>query len=414
MSISYIYPPFSLRTSERLDKISDLITEELENMARVGDLDQIKSKRKAIIALLPYAAWRERAGDRRMADACLGVITDPSLGWSVGVQIVVLVSEAGPDFPNRLVTLLSPYAYWGFAPGPNTVTRWAEAALAVPYTEEVGQSVVDALLQIASNNPLRPYIPVDIWAWLKKQPTLPPACRGRRMGTEDPVVRGVRELGDIELLESYFLLVWSEWNSAPPRGFTEMRTSIREDLGGIGMERHREVLIKRLDHVLGQLDKGLGHLKEQIPWLGEYHIPEAREQYGELREVLLEVDREASEILTRTHFRLINLFNLLIPADVHRIPLDVHLCPPSPMFIVRPRLSLLVPPTLHFICFPLCHSFELRRLDPRRMRARGMAYRTCHRFRRYTILRTITYHFTPLFLNIPGHLTLRRIPHGSR
>jgi len=283
-------------------------------MARVGDLHQITSKHKAIIALLPYAVWRERVGDHRMADACLGVIRVPDMWMSLGRQITALLDEGGPDFPNRLVTLMFPYAHWRYGPGTNTVTRWAEAALAVPYTEEVGQSVVDALLQIASYTFLQPYIPVDIWAWLKKQPTLPPICRGRRMRTVEPVVRRVRELRDIEILESYLLLVWSEWNSAPPDGFTEMRTSIREDLGGIWMERHREVLIKRLDHVLGQLDMGLGHLREPRPLLDEDHIRKARVQYEELREVLLEVDKGASEILTRTPFRLINLFNLLTPA----------------------------------------------------------------------------------------------------
>ena len=139
----------------------------------------------------------------------------------------------------------------------------------------------------------------------------------------------VRELGDVEILESYFLLVWSEWNVVHRDGVDEMRASIREDFSGIGMGRCREVLIERLDHVLGQLDRGLGYLKQQNSLLDEDHIPTAREQYGELREVLLEVDKGASEILTRTSFKLINLFDLLTPEGVHRIPLDVHLCAPS-------------------------------------------------------------------------------------
>jgi hypothetical protein len=96
--------------------------------------------------------------------------------------------------------------------GRDTVTRWGAAALAVPYTEEVGQSVVDALLQIASVDLLRPYIPIELWAWLKKGPTLPPACQGRSFGTAPEVVRLICQLGDTETLKAYFLLVWSEWD----------------------------------------------------------------------------------------------------------------------------------------------------------------------------------------------------------
>jgi len=281
-------------------------------MARVGDLDRIECKRKAIIALLPYSVWRERVGDHRMTDAILGIVRVPNVGVFMAQSISTLLRGGGPDFPNRVMILMSPYANWWFwTPNANTVTQWAEAALAVPYSEEVGQSVIDALLQIVSNGYLEPFIPVSMWAWLKKRPSLPPICNGRKMGAWGRVVRMVQELGDIEILESYFLLVWSEWNVIRQDGFTEMGTAIREDLGGIGMGRHREVLIKRLDHVLGQLDRGLGHLRQQNPLLDEGHIQKARERYGELREALLEVDKEASEILTRMSFRSTHSFDLL-------------------------------------------------------------------------------------------------------
>ena len=88
-----------------------------------------------------------------------------------------------------------------------------------------------------------------------------------------------------------------------------MDTSIREDFGGIGMWRHREVLTERLDHVLGQMDLGSQPLRQRNPYLGDSHIPRSREQYGGLKEELLEVDREALEILTRTPF--IYSFDLL-------------------------------------------------------------------------------------------------------
>jgi len=288
-----------------------LITEELESMVQVGDLDQIRSKRKAIIALFPYVIQQERVGDCKMADTFLGVARVPYTRTFMAQPIATLLDGAGPDLPNRLVTLISPYALWGLGSKANTVIRWAEAVLAVPYTEEVGVSVVDTLLQIASLDFLRPYIPVNVWAWLKQQPSLPPICDGRSAGTVDGVVRMVRELGDIEILKSYFLLIWSEWDSIHLDGFAEMRISIREDLGGIGMGHHREVLVERLDHVLGQLDRGLGHFTQHNPRLGESRIPLLREQYGELKGILLEVDRVALEILTRTSLRSTNSFNSL-------------------------------------------------------------------------------------------------------
>ena len=314
-------------------------------MARLRDLGQIRSKRKAIIALLPYSVWWERVGDLRMTDAFLGIVRVPNQEKFLAEPIAMLLGEAGPDFPNRVITLMSPHADWGWrSPNANTVTRWAEAALAVQYTEEVGRSVVDTLLQIASNNSLQPYIPATVWAWLKKQPSPPPICTGRNIGSWVDVVRRVRGLGDVEIFESYFLLVWSEWDVIYQEGFTEMCTAIREDLGGIGMGRHREVLIKRLDRVLGQLDMGLGYLHEQNPLLHSDHIPRAEKQYRELRKVLLRVNEKALEVLTRTPFGSIDSFNLLTPVDVHRIPLDIHLCTSSPMPVVaHPRHLILVP-----------------------------------------------------------------------
>ena len=281
-------------------------------MARVEDPDRIKSKRKALIALFPYAVWRERGGDRRMLDAYSNIFMDPIARELVGKSIVTRLGEASPNSPNWVVTLMLPYADWGWMlrENQNTVTRWASAALAVPYTEELGQNVVDALLHIASDTRLLPFIPVDIWAWLKKRPSLPPICNGRFLGAQGRVVRRVRELGDVKLLESYFLLVWSEWNLVYEDGLREMSTSIREDFGGIGMWRHREILIKRLDHVLGELDRGSRHIKQPNPFLDGWGIRKVREDYGRLKGVLLKVDREAFG----TPFRSIAIFDLLTPA----------------------------------------------------------------------------------------------------
>ena len=109
-------------------------------MAQVEDPDQIWSKRKAINALFPYAVWRERGGDHRMVDAFLGIARAPNIGILVTEPIVTaLFDGASPGSSTRVVTLVSPYVRW-VMPGfnKNTVTWWAAAALAVPYTEEVG------------------------------------------------------------------------------------------------------------------------------------------------------------------------------------------------------------------------------------------------------------------------------------
>ena len=75
-----------------------------------------------------------------------------------------------------------------------------------------------------------------------------------------------------------------------------IKTLIREGFGETWMWGYREVFIGRLEHVLGQLDD---------PQIHRIDIRLSREQYGELKEVLLEVDRIAMETLSRTPLRLI-------------------------------------------------------------------------------------------------------------
>ena len=173
------------------------------------------------------------------------------------------------------------------------------AVSAVPYSEEVGRSVVDALLHIASVYSLLPHIPVDSWSRLNKRPSLPPVCLGRSTGTLRAIVRQVRTFGDIEIFMSCLLLVWSEWDPVDYLGFADMCTSIREYFSGIGMGGDRGDLVERLDQVLEGLDRGLGFLKKRKPSICGYNIQRAKGQYVRLKGILLEVDREALEILTR-------------------------------------------------------------------------------------------------------------------
>jgi hypothetical protein len=194
---------------------------------------------------------------------------------------------------------VAPYIPWTDALyDQNTVNRWAAAASAAPHTEEVGQSVADALLQIASNGSLRPHIPDDAWALLNKRVSLPPVCRGRSLGNGLDVLLHVQGRGDVDILKSYYLHVWSEWDFLSDSVISEMETSIKEDFCGVEMRGHREDLIGRLDHVLAQLDKRMGYLSQEKSGVGEDAIKQAKEQYQKLKEALVKAGMEATGIIT--------------------------------------------------------------------------------------------------------------------
>ena len=77
------------------------------------------------------------------------------------------------------------------------------------------------------------------------------------------------------------------------------------------MGYHRKELLKHLDHVLGQLELGSEYLQQHNPSLGGYRVQWRQNQYRQLKEVLLEVDREAIDLLIGKSFRLIILLDLL-------------------------------------------------------------------------------------------------------
>ena len=287
-----------------MEHVLGLITQEIETMVEGADPYLIQSKWKAIWTLFPYAVCLER-GDQQgiVSTISRAAKVSKSVGFvwrHLDPYIATLIREPSSPSLNWVVVLVAPNIRWeDTAKGQSAVVRWAAAALAVRRTEEVCRDVVNTLLQIASNISLQLHIPIEVWACLKKVRSLPPVCLGRYLGTTGCVVRHVRGLGDVEVLKSYFLLVWSEWDSILSSGYYEMETSIREDFYGIGMYRHREDLIRRLDHVLGQLDRGSEYLKQHKPWIDDYHILTGKGEYGRLREVLLEVEREAMNTLIR-------------------------------------------------------------------------------------------------------------------
>ena len=265
-------------------------------MVGTASPDLIFSKRKAISALFPYAICLGRGGQQRMADAiCRAAMASNSrrfMWHRVRRYIATLFDVQHPPSLNWIVTLASSEVPWSSRlHDKNTVARWAAAVSAVPHTEEVCPSVVEALLQIASIDSLRPHIPIEAWAWLKKWTPLLPLSGGRSEGSRNHVILHVRTLGDIEILKSYFLLVWSDLGSLDESCFAEVQVSIREDFGGVGMWRHRQDLIDRLDQRLEDL--------EEFSALND-DLRREKEQYLELKDVLLEVGRESTKSLDLT------------------------------------------------------------------------------------------------------------------
>ena len=203
----------------------------------------------------------------------------------IGPYVVALLSEPTSPSLDCTATLLSLSISWNHW-DENTVSRWAAAVSTIPYSEDLGRVVVDSLLQLSSLDNLRSHIPIGIWAWLKRRPSLPPVCEGRTKGTQPDVVSYVERLGDPELLTSYFLLVWSEWNGVRD-GPDNMVASIVRRLRGIRMQNHREELIQRLDHILRELDRQLRRPELYLLRHRRRSIQRREEQYRALREVLV-------------------------------------------------------------------------------------------------------------------------------
>ena len=275
--------------SEWVERISSIITQGLENMVNTADPGFIFSKRKAISTLFPYAICLGQGGQQGMADAISHAVVASDSGrflWHcIGRYITTLFDKPIPASLNWAITLASLQVPWsGNLHNESTVTRWAAAISTVPYTEEVCQSVVDALLQIAHTNSLRPHIPVEAWAWLKRWPSLLPLSEGPPEGSQGDVARHVRGLRDIGILKSYLFLVLSEWGFLDDSCFIEMQISIREDFCGVGMHGHREDLIRRLEERLDDLEEFSIFIAN-----GDRAQRES-EKYRKLRDVLLEVD----------------------------------------------------------------------------------------------------------------------------
>lgn len=246
--------------------------------------------------------------------------------------ITAMFKKPNPPSLNWVLGLISPNVPWHDGPhDKNMVASQVAVTSAALNPEEVHWSVADELLYLAFIDTLQPFIPNDF----PKRPK----------GTGGDITHKVRALGDFRILESYLLLVWSEWSyelDDLPGDLAEMQASIQEEFCGIEMFCQRENLIKRLDGVLVDID-----LEDHS------HSRWAEEQCGELRRVLLEVDEEAVSTLTRKPPTFI-WFDLLTPTDAYRIPPDIRVCSPSPIPVILHLGNLgLLPLTNHFSCMPV-------------------------------------------------------------
>jgi len=262
-----------------------MITQKLEHMGKSANSNPIQRKRKAVSALFPYALILERRGQWWMLDAlsraAMVANSRPFMWYHIKSFILTLFDNPNPPSLSWVLGLIAPGVLWRNQSYETSVVAWRTVSSSC--TREIGLGAVDEVLQVAFTFP--------------EQPTILLAFQRRPSGAGGDVVRRVRALGDPGILKSYLLLLWSEWFHIDSRsgGLDEMQISIREDFSGIGMGCHREDLIKRLDHILEQLNRNRA---TQLP----------REQYEELRRLLLEVDGDAVNTLSRASPRLRNPF----------------------------------------------------------------------------------------------------------
>ena len=253
-----------------------------------------------------------------------------------------LLNDAGDVSLKRVAMLVSSDIPWEKQESRGLVRAWVATVSAIPKEKEVAPSVVNALLQIAYFELLPPGNHGDVWSWLTLRPSLPPICRGRLVGSDLNVMQQVRGLKDIEILKSYLLVVWSEWDSLCDS--SAMCECIREEFSGVEANSHRAELVQRLDKIIGELDKGSEYLQRDRPDLKERQLQRRKEQYEELRKILKEIP-EVPEIPTCMYPRLINLFDLLTPVDTHRISLNIRMCAPYAVSAADcSECSVVVPP----------------------------------------------------------------------
>ena len=303
-------------------------------MVEVRDHNRLGSKCNAITAFLPHAVSREQDGEPEMLDTFLHAARASKTSFFCLNLMDFVYPLLSKTSPHGIVLISCHLPWWGLVNEEDYVQLWAAATSAVPPTEDLTWSVVDVLLQIASIPDLSPHIPTGVWSWMLKQPSLPHFCYGHVVGTGAETIKTVQGLKDIEVLKSYFHVIWSEWNTSIVFGdlkvLKNMDAILYKNFSGSGMDHHRADLIQRLDHILGELDQGLDHLQQHIPSFNANRVQKMKHHYGELRNILLKMNVEA---ITCMSDPVPLLFFALIPMDAYRIPCNTHVCTPSPVSV---------------------------------------------------------------------------------
>jgi len=239
---------------------------------------------RVISVLFPYAISLEQGGEQGIVDAlsCIAKATRPYqfMWYPVKPFIAAMFNKPDPPSLNWVLGLISPHLPWHNGPHDgNMVARQVAAIPAALNSEKVHWSVADELLHIAFIHCLQPEIPNDF-------PERPGEIR-------EDIICQVRALGDLGVLRSYLLLVWSKWGLIDGHcgGLAEMQASIQEEFNEIGVDR--QYLIKHLEYVLKCLKyhNGLQQTQQE---------KQAMEQYRGLERVLLEVEETVNRITRKS------------------------------------------------------------------------------------------------------------------
>lgn len=283
----------------QLETITSSIASRLTRAAQ--DPEAILCKYKTITTLFPYAARRGQEGDPRLLDAFLSAVRHfPCTSqWTrryIRPVIPRLLAEESSAVLKRVAVLALPHLelVWLDSNDIRTfIDLWISAADALECTEAVCHAVVDVLLQMAFFRSVRAHITPTAWAWLNKRPSLPPRCRGRLLcSIGSNVLPAIRSRQDIGLLTSYLVTMWSEWDCAGEWAFEGMCEVLREEFcrdgGGEVVRECRMDLIARVNWVLGELRRGLEHLRVMNPNMEPDEFEVIRERYRALKRILVQ------------------------------------------------------------------------------------------------------------------------------
>lgn len=283
----------------QLETITSSIASRLTVAAQ--DPDTILSKYKAITTLFPYAARRGQEGDPQLLEGFLSAVryfpcTSQWTRQFIRPVIPRLLGGGSSITLKRAAILALPHLELSWLDSTDIcsfIDLWISAADALGDVEGVCSSVVDVLLQMAFFHTVRPHITPEAWSWLNKRPSLPPRCRGRLLcSIGSNVLPEIRARKDTQLTTSYLVTMWSEWDCASDWVFQGMCETLYEEFCGDDLDDEtrgcRRCLLVRLNSVLGELGKGLAHLRVVHPDMQPDEFEVIKGRYRELKRILMQ------------------------------------------------------------------------------------------------------------------------------